>query len=205
MSFTEQLSFGREGERIVADFARANGARLIPAGDMQHGDGKSPRIFGPSGEEIISPDLLCFSNQTARWLEVKRKRQFVYHRIKGCWQTGIDLSKWNAYRRVAAGTELPVLLFFLHEPGAVDNPSGLHSPDGLFANSIKHLSSSVDHEHGQMIYWRIESLIRLGAYTEIIKRQRVRDFGAMLELIIGAKSIGPISFVSEQATLPLVF
>ena len=166
MIFNDSLKFGLGGERIVAEIMRARGWTVVQVGG-QHGEYKGPRIELPLGLELVSPDLIVIKNGIVRWIEVKRKTQFSYHRNSEAITTGIDLHHWNEYLQNDTYGSFPMWLFFVHEFSSVAGvPAGTitETPKaGVYLQSVSWLSKNSSHTsmkfggHGG-IFWDIKAL-----------------------------------------------
>ena len=168
--FQAALAFGQHGEQTVSEWLQSRGHMVFPAYEKESGEYKGPQLFSASGD-LVLPDLLAMRGGKAIWFEVKRKSCFSWHRISRQWVTGIDLHHYGQYKEVAARTEFPVWLVFLHPsdmPDAGDIAHGCppQCPSGLFGNDIDVLAKTESHRHANwgrhgMVYWSRGSLLRL--------------------------------------------
>ena len=99
--------FGDGGERLAFDALRADGWALVNTAEAS-ADG-APMLALLSGQYIL-PDLLGFRDGTAAWFEVKSKTDAIEYRKAGELRHGFEKRCYEAYRDVAAITEVPVYL-----------------------------------------------------------------------------------------------
>lgn len=169
--FEANLRGGKVGESYIARWLLNRGWSIFPVYEIELHTGKGPRLFLPT-EQLIAPDMLIFKDGTEpRWVEAKHKTAFTWHRNNPSgWTTGIDIRHYMDYLKVNALTPFKVWIFFLHTGGqAKDSPP--NSPSGLFAGRLDYLQRHENHRHQNggragMVYWRIESLSRLGDYDK---------------------------------------
>ncbi len=165
------------GESVIARWLRARGDTVLPVYEKEIDDGKGPRLFA-SNQTLIAPDMLVFSNIPARpvcWVEAKHKSVFSWYRIGGCWTTGIDLRHYNDYCAIGETFPHPVYLFFLHSKDRDPNPKYASSPwpcpTGLYAQRLDVLRTKESHRSDAwargMVYWGVDTLIRLASLDEI--------------------------------------
>lgn len=169
MSFEQNLEKGQIGESIIANWlAGEEGWNVLPAYDIENPTGKGPRLLTDAGQLIV-PDMLAFKNNEYMWIEAKTKSAFTWYRKTDEWQTGIDYTHFEAYISVFEKTKIPVYILFLHKPGskAMDTPSGMVSPTGLYGQEISNLQKSVDHKDVGMVYWNESSLIKIGEFYKL--------------------------------------
>lgn len=168
--FDEKLRQGRLGESLIARWLMRRGFSVLPAYEVERGNGKGPRIFSMAGE-LVSPDLFVFKQGDGKvlWVEAKSKAAFTWHRISHSYQDGIDVRHWNDYSALRRRIDWPLWLLFLHGPGHVakDNPPSMIPPTGLFGGEITRLATCIDHRSdrwgsGGMVYWRCEDLMAAG-------------------------------------------
>ena len=169
-NFEAALAFGQQGEKTVSEWLQGRGHMVFPAYEKEGGEYKGPQLFSKSGD-LVLPDLLAMRDGKAIWFEVKRKTCFAWHRKSRKWHTGIDLHHYEQYKEVAARTEFPVWLVFLHpsdKPSSGDIAHGCPQkcPAGLFGNNIDFLAKNESHRHANwgrhgMVYWSRDSLLRL--------------------------------------------
>ncbi len=172
-AFYGRLSRGKLGESEIADWLRSTGYSVMPVYDVPIDAGKGPRVYGPSGEEWAAPDLLAYRGPKVIWFEAKVKTGFSFHRNTGRWVTGIDAKHFEDYCHIADTSPWPVWILFLQQGQQVTG-----SPPcpikGLFGNELGVLRESINHRHdaggrggrGAMVYWAIESLLRIAAVDE---------------------------------------
>lgn len=171
-AFTRNLASGKVGESLIACWLRSKGYNIMPVYEIEIPQGKGPRLYATTGE-LIAPDMLVFGCNRVRWVEAKHKEAFSWHRITGRWVTGIDLTHYEHYLRVAQISPWPVWLMFLQQGGqAKDSPP--NSPSGLFGGDLTRLSENENHRFGGygkggMVYWAHETLQRLAAMDEVYR------------------------------------
>lgn len=160
--FADNLAYGAAGESAIARWLRSRGHGVLPVYEKIVDTGKGPQIYMPRAE-LIAPDLLVFKSDGALWVEAKHKNAFSWHRITNCWVTGIDERHYEHYLRVDRETPWRVWLLFLHEGGQAKDSEP--SPSGLFGNTLRRLSQTVNHRSDKwaagMVYWAIDSLKKL--------------------------------------------
>jgi len=173
MRFKEHLDFGKTAETAIAAWLRSKNYSVLPVYEKVIDEGKGPQVFLPNNVSLIAPDLLAFKTEKAIWIEAKHKTAFSWHRITNRWVTGIDLRHYIDYCKIDDLTPWPVWLLFLHRGGqAKDSPP--NSPSGLFGNVLSKLRRMENHRHGNwgrtgMVYWAIDSLIKLAEYEEVME------------------------------------
>ena len=166
--FEQQLQFGKVAESAIARWLIKRGAYVSPVYEVIDRKSGGPRLFG-NGRNLVTPDMLVFTNNGAVWIEAKHKSAFTWHRITERFVTGIDLNHWRDYLQVAHQTSIDVWLVFNHKGGtAKDSPE---SPRGLFVGDIMKLKDCINHTHENwgrhgMVYWAMESLTRMGDALE---------------------------------------
>lgn len=162
--FVDRLAYGQMGESRIATWLRQRGNCVLPVYEVEVQTRKGPRLFAPD-KKIIVPDMFVFKFGSAYWVEAKHKNAFSWHRKTNQWVTGIDLDHYLDYCDISRYSIWPVWLLFLHDGGqAKDSPP--NSPCGLFGNSLEYLKSHENHRFvnygkGGMVYWAIDSLIRM--------------------------------------------
>ena len=169
MNFKKALEYGQEGERELSSILLQRGFSLVPTCNLPSSPGKGPRLQdGKAG--IVLPDFMVFSRAGYMCIEAKHKKGFTWYRnrnrhgVCGSWQTGIDLSAYEQYKKFAEETKTQIMICFLHDGGAAKDSEV--SPKGLFWNFLQDLEYLEDHrsdrwgKHG-MVYWNIDDL-----YTE---------------------------------------
>lgn len=169
MNFKKALEYGQKGEQTLSSVLIQHGFSLIPTCNLPSSPGKGPRLQnGEAG--IVLPDFMAFSKSGVLCVEAKHKHGFTWYRNKnrygvcGSWQTGIDLSSYEQYKKFSIDTNSQVILCFLHDGEAAKDSE--KSPAGIYWNYIFDLENVEDHKsdlwgrHG-MVYWNIEDL-----YTE---------------------------------------
>lgn len=155
-TFERQLEIGKAGESEIARWLMSRGHNILPVYEKVDCDYKGPTVFSANGDSFIAPDLLCFSNGNATWIEAKHKTAFTWHRKTGRFVTGVDQHHFDQYQEVQELIDWPVWLLFLHQGGqAKDSPP---SPSGLFGGDIKTLAINYNHKYEKwgktgMIYW----------------------------------------------------
>lgn len=171
LAFSEMFTFGRAAESDIAKWMRRRGWSVLPVYETLMDTGKGPQLFTPLAG-LIAPDMLVFKGTDALWIESKHKTAFSWHRLTGCWCTGIDLRHYSDYCQVDDASPWPVWLLFLHRGGqAKDSPAD--SPSGLFGNTLLYLRGHEHHRHGNwgrsgMVYWAIDAMKRLAPLCEVL-------------------------------------
>ena len=177
LPFMQALDYGLTAEQYLWTWLNTQGFTVIPAYAVAQNAGKGPRCFAPNGVELITPDILALHpGKGTRWIDAKAKASATWHRNSATWQTGFDTHSLLAYHDVQTLTAIPVYIFFLHsETGiAKDTPEGMVGPAGLYCQTLHWLLANADHSFptskssGGMHYWRVNKLIKLADYTDII-------------------------------------
>lgn len=175
MSFDRQLAVGKVGESLIARWLRSRGNNVMPVYEIEKGQGKGPRLYSVCGE-LVAPDMLVFKGTGARWIEAKSKGAFTWYRVKGCYETGIDIRHYFDYLQVDEASPWPVWLMFLQWGGrAKDTPPHVpDSPAGLFGHRLAYLREHESHRappqqwgKGGMVYWAHDTLIQLATLEEV--------------------------------------
>ena len=179
--FQDSLAFGHAGESLVSNWLRSQGHTVVPIGSpnytLHSHQGGAPVAYTPEGP-IVTPDLLCFSGDGARWVEVKQKSRFAWYRRGQCWNTGIDDRLWTHYRDCERVTGFPVWLLFLHRestPSPSDQrylPPGTTCPVGLFGIDLVRADEckrSGRDGNRTMWYWRARDLKLLATLEEVLR------------------------------------
>jgi hypothetical protein len=173
IQFQQQLAAGKVGETLITRFLTSRGNLVLPIYEPTIvDDKKGPRLLIPSGE-LIAPDLLTIKNGQPCWIEAKHKNAFTWHRITSRWTTGIDRHCYDHYLQVAALSQFPVWLLFLHEGGqAKDSPA--NSPSGLFGRDLRILKQNINHTsknwgRSGMVYWAESIFIKLASLEEVLR------------------------------------
>lgn len=110
-SFEEKLSWGEEGEQTIASLLIRRGVAVAPLYQFHNHD--STPILLTEKENLILPDLTCWSDGLNYFVECKRKNQWV--KFNGNVETGLNQKHFRHYERLKAITGQDVYLFFLHE------------------------------------------------------------------------------------------
>lgn len=172
--FKQTLEEGLLGEGHIARWLNRRGWNVLPAYQVELDTGKGPRFYTADAGALVTPDILAIRGGQIWWVEAKTKSAFTLYRKDNTIQTGIDRRHWQEYLKVREVTPFPIWLLFLHKPGQslAGDPLGRISPCGLFGEEIGVLCDCVDHEsdkHGPtgMVYWRLESLQKLGEYADV--------------------------------------
>lgn len=121
MTFQENLKFGEEGEKLIAELLINDGYYVMPL--YQFEATHAPHILG-SNHEFISPDLIIFKDSITKYIEVKRKNKWNNYQNK--YTTGIDYRKYIQYKTLSQLTQIPFELYFIHE---VIEPIGIFQID----------------------------------------------------------------------------
>jgi len=166
--FDDRLRQGQLGESIIAQWLRNRGWNILPAYEKEIDNGKGPRLFMAQSSEfaqLVVPDILGIRDGNFKWFEAKHKTRFSWYGRGGYFVTGIDRRHFDDYCRVAAATNLPVWVLFLHVNGETW-PNDIEKwnapkrcPVGLFGNEIAEMQRCMSHEspkHGTsgMYYWQ---------------------------------------------------
>lgn len=172
VTFETVFSKGRKGEGLIALYLRRHGWNVLPVYEKEMGEFKGPVLYQATGDPLICPDLLCFRDGQARWVEAKTKSAFSWHRITGKWTTGIDRLNYDEYRRVRSISSWPLWLLFLQQPGQRAKNSPVGCPSGLFGQELGELEKTINHTSkkwgkGGMVYWSAESLVRVCSYESV--------------------------------------
>ena len=133
-SFEEYLVFGEEGEHLVASYLMSKGVTVAPLYQYQRHNTAPFLLSIDSGisKKHILPDLSCYKDGKAFFVEVKRKNQWWVNHLGGFNETGVDARLWEHYKDIALDTKCDVFLFFLHETA---------EPLGLYYGEIKRLAA----------------------------------------------------------------
>lgn len=110
-NFKEALAFGQDGEREIAKELIKKGYYVLPLYQFQ--DEISPKIIGE--KNYISPDLICFKNNTTIFVEVKSKTGWV--KFNGVIETGCNYEHYKHYRDISAKTKIKTYIVFNHVLG----------------------------------------------------------------------------------------
>lgn len=110
-NFKKALAFGQDGEREIAQKLITKGYYVLPLYQFQ--DEISPKIIGE--KNYISPDLICFKNNTTILVEVKSKTRWI--EFKGIIETGCNYEHYKHYRDVAVKTKIKTYIVFNHVSG----------------------------------------------------------------------------------------
>lgn len=170
VAFRERLGVGQAGESVIARWLQRRHHTVLPVYEKILDTGKGPQLFLPAGS-LIAPDMLVYKGGRVQWVEAKHKAAFTWHRLTQRWVTGIDLRHYKDYCKVMECGPWPVWLLFLHRGGqAKDSPAV--SPSGLFGNALSYLMQHENHRSenwgsGGMVYWSIDSLIKMAELTEV--------------------------------------
>lgn len=177
LDFESKLKFGQQAEQWLERWiAQKYGWAILPVYEGGR-ENKGPRLIVPNSHNLILPDLLAIRANEARWIEVKRKSIFSWHRKYQYWSTGIDRRSFDHYIEVRKRSPWHLFLMFLHAPG-VDPIVNKPCPSGLFASEITKLAealkpnSTIGHTYdrygkGGMVYWRMEAFQKLATYEEV--------------------------------------
>lgn len=169
LTFSQKMKMGKWGEGIASRYLiERRGATIFPAADYVPDNG-GPRVSS-NDRKTVAPDLLVWEGKHARWIEVKTKSSFSWHRRSGCWETGIDRKYYVEYKSMHDSSPWPVYLMFLQlGESRKDDPVGVPQPSGLYYNSIDILGQlNVARRYEGMIYWKITDLIKIAELGEII-------------------------------------
>jgi hypothetical protein len=111
---TERFKRGRNGERIVADWFKADGWYVLASYDYNGDDDHPPRMEGRTRRFII-PDLDACKGGRRIWVEVKTKTAPSLHRATNILEHGIPLRHYEQYLQVELETGCPVYLLIYEE------------------------------------------------------------------------------------------
>lgn len=179
-TFERQLAIGRKSEDAIFRWLLARRRSVLQTYEIEHGDGKGPRLIAPSKAYVI-PDMLSFSAGRANWIEAKHKTHWTFHGKTKRFVTGIDTRHYNDYTEVEVITGLPVFLLFFQKsaearPNDVERwraPKTAPVGAGLFCGRLDELRDRINHTHAgsyaapPMTYWAGESLRRLASVEEV--------------------------------------
>lgn len=177
-TFKENLVTGQFTEVQIAKWLRqSKGYSVLPVYEIEGGEFKGPRFFGPSNE-LIAPDILAMKGGEIRWIEAKHKTVFSWRGIGGYWETGVDKYHFDSYQQIAIQHPFPVWILFLHKSDKTDKKdldrwvnAPRTCPTGLYAGSLpyldKHKRYDAKQGKGGMFYWRHEHLQLLATLAEI--------------------------------------
>ncbi len=172
MGFKEFLIIGKTGESKIAKWIISNGGQVLPVYEISENQFKGPALYYEGGT-LVAPDMLTFKKGELRWIEVKTKSSFSWHRNTERFVTGIDLHHYADYLKVKEITKTQLWLLFLQGQGvAKDTPEGKISPTGLFGGEISDLKQNENHRHGNygksgMVYWSHDVLTKFCELNEI--------------------------------------
>lgn len=169
-AFELKLKNGQIGESLISHWLRSKGWNVLPVYEMEVNHGKGPRLFSAQSQ-IVAPDAIAFKGEKVMWIEVKHKTAFTEYRIKGTFQTGIDLRHYMEYIKISELNEWPLWILFFHAGGTAKDSAP--SPAGLYGGEIRYLMSCEDHrseKHGHtgMVYWNEQDLKKLATYDEVV-------------------------------------
>ena len=97
--------------REIAQQLIKKGYYVLPLYQFQ--DEISPKIIGE--KNYISPDLICFKNNTTIFVEVKSKTGWV--KFNGVIETGCNYEHYKHYRDISAKTKIKTYIVFNHVSG----------------------------------------------------------------------------------------
>ena len=116
-NFEQQLQFGIDGEKIVAENFMQQGFFILPV--YQFDVNTAPVLFS-TNKQYILPDMVVFRNLECAFIEAKRKRQYV--KWKGKIETGICQRLYDHYMQIHKNTGLDVFIVFVQEE---EEPTGI--------------------------------------------------------------------------------
>ena len=155
-------AWGRAAERAVREAYTRLGWFVVPAHLIE--DGGAPMLTGLL-KKFVLPDFLAAKNGKSWWLEVKFKTACVEYRITGFWRHGIDIPKWDDYRKVEELTGIPgwiAVLQYRPSPKAAPCPH-------LLIQSFEALARVVDFDRRPtasaprgMVYWNVDEMDVVG-------------------------------------------
>ncbi len=152
-NFKTDLKQGLEAEKIVSEILTAKGILNFPLCQFDgatNGNG-GPKIWGHNSG-LVCPDLICFENGKAFFIEVKSKAHAREYETQK--EYSLDANLYNVYLKVQTFTNCPVWLAFYDRSkktvylGKIDEYSRIW--DGIKNGEIKH--------KGNIYYWDISGL-----------------------------------------------
>jgi hypothetical protein len=169
---------GRFGEDVVALFLAKRGYSILSIRDIQMKESwKGPRIIDADGMELVSTDWLAIGPKGTKFVEVKTKTRWSWHRLTSTWNTGIDQRYMEHYLAIAMKSDTPVWLLFLHlddapSQGDLEGGAPERCPTGLFGGDVKRLAARVHHPSGNwgkggMVYWTPQDLTLIATREEL--------------------------------------
>jgi len=172
MGFKESLIIGKTGESKIAKWIISDGGQVLPVYEIAENQYKGPALYC-EGTTLVAPDILMFKKGELRWVEVKTKSSFSWHRKTERFVTGIDLHHYADYLKVKDVTNTQLWLLFLQGLGiAKDTPDDKMAPTGLFGGEISDLKQNENHRHDNwgkhgMVYWAVDKLLKISNYEDI--------------------------------------
>jgi len=157
--FKDQLAYGVDGERQIAEYLFSKGVSLLPFFQFENAN-VSPRLYMSNGRDYALPDFLCAKNKRVFFVECKRKTRWVDY--KGVVETGFSNYLLEQYKFIQNATNIPVYAVFLME--TKDNRNGIFFLDDIYKRG--RLWDGLNKVTGAKIekpiyFWRIEDLIKL--------------------------------------------
>ena len=166
--FLQQLEWGKEGEKEICNLLAEQGESFMAL--YQFEDDIAPKIMGAEGD-IISPDIIRFSNGRAYFAEVKRKTQWVKGwSVSGEIETGLNNKHFLEYVKTSKITGLDVEIYFIQEEMAPlgiwkytikPNYNGEDCNDELQSRRIGDNFDRRTGKNVKMTYFRIGSLQKI--------------------------------------------
>jgi hypothetical protein len=112
ISFEDQLSIGKEGEKDIAIYLIEKDCFVLPL--YQFDDDISPKIISIN-EDLFSPDLLCYKENKSFFIEVKSKKK--WNEWNGIIETGCNYKHYEHYKKLAIKTGIKLYMIFNHIEG----------------------------------------------------------------------------------------
>lgn len=155
-NFNRTLKFGRDGERVVAEWLIEQGYAIIRTADISVSGLGGPRVER-AGHGFILPDLQVVGQGMTKWVEVKTKSQDVLYQRTGELRQGIERRNFNHYIDVQDKTGVPGYLAFLVLNKGQSVPPVLRMAplDRLSQHGRGHVGNTALF-NGEMIWWPID-------------------------------------------------
>lgn len=153
MDFKENLKFGEEGEKQIAELLIKDGNYILPL--YQFDANHPPYVLGQT-DKYISPDLIVLKNNEIIFIEVKRKNK--WNTFGNMYQTGVDYRKYIQYKELSLKTGIPFNIYFIHET---------MDPIGIYVINILHPGNYWSGEvagkkvYPAMYFWNLNSMTKI--------------------------------------------
>jgi hypothetical protein len=161
-SFEESLLQGVEGEKQAALELAKIGVSIMPL--FQFGMGKEAPFVLTEERKHIAPDLMCYKDRKAFFVEVKTKMQWV--KVLWCektkkkvYETGINKRHFDEYLEIKKITGIPVFLCFKHEE---ESPTGFYFVE--ISTPSRHwngFSPAGSYVMPAMVFYKMEDLLSI--------------------------------------------